>query len=47
MITVFDLISEHALISGHTPFFVKKKNIYIYFLYSFFILYFNINNYFK
>ena len=29
--TVFDLISEHALISGHPPFFVlKKKYIYIY-----------------
>ena len=36
--TVFDLISEHALISGHPPFFVLKKNksnflfIFIYFI---------------
>ena len=40
--TVFDLISEHALISGHPPFFVKKKKIF-----CFIIFYFNINNYFK
>ena len=36
--TVFDLISEHALISGHPPFFEltkKKKN---YFICYFFIL---------
>ena len=37
-ITVFDLISEHALISGHPPFFVLKKNL-------FFLLFFN-KNYF-
>ena len=42
--TVFDLISEYALISGHPPFFVLKK-IYI-FIY-FYLFYFNINNYFK
>ena len=29
MITVFDLISEHALISGHPP-LKKKKKIIIY-----------------
>ena len=27
--TVFDLISEHALISGHPPFFVFNINNYI------------------
>ena len=37
--TVFDLISEHALSSGHPPFFVKKKKNLIFS--------FNINNYFK
>ena len=42
--TVFDLISEHALVSGHPPFFEKKKiYIYIYII----IFYFNMNNYFK
>ena len=35
--TVFDLISEHALISGHPQFFVNKKKIYLYF-FIFFIL---------
>ena len=35
--TVFDLISEHALISGHPPFFCIKKIIYLYF-YIFLIL---------
>ena len=31
--TVFDLISEHALISGHPPFFVFKKSFYFIFLF--------------
>ena len=35
---VFDLISEHALISGHPPFFVLKKIIYIFFFFFFLIL---------
>ena len=35
--TVFDLISEHALISGHPPFFeIKKLKILIYFFSNFF-----------
>ena len=41
--TVFDLISEHALISGHPTFFVKKKYLFSYFN----LFYFNINNYLK
>ena len=38
-ITVFDLISEHALISGH-PFFLKlkKKKSLIFFFLNFFFL---------
>ena len=36
-VTVFDLISEHALISGQPPFFVLKK-IYFYNYFLFFIL---------
>ena len=32
--TVFDLISEHALISGHPPFFeIKKKKSYYYYFF--------------
>ena len=34
--TVFDLISEHALISGHPPFFEIKKKILIFFFFNFF-----------
>ena len=30
LITVLDLISEHALISGHPPFFVLKKIIHFF-----------------
>ena len=37
--TVFDLISEHALISGQPPFFVFKK-IYIFCLLFFIFLFF-------
>ena len=40
--TVFDLISEHALISGHPPFFVKKpqNNLFLllFLIYLFYIL---------
>ena len=46
--TVFDLISEHALISGHLPFFVLKKNLLIFLIcFNLILFYFNINNYFK
>ena len=37
VVTVFDLISEHALFSGHPPFFVITKNIF-YFIFVFVIL---------
>ena len=38
--TVFDLISEHALISGHAPFFCIKKNLFfvLFIIFLFFIL---------
>ena len=36
IITVFDLISEHALISGHPPVFFIKKTICFFFLIFFF-----------
>ena len=35
--TVFDLISEHALISGHPPY---KKKIYIYIFLLLFLIFF-------
>ena len=44
MTTVFDLISEHALISGHPPFFIFFPNFY--FIFNFYF-YLNIYNYFK
>ena len=44
--TVFDLIIEHALISGRPAFFVKK-NLFFFSFFNFIIFYFNINNYFK
>ena len=40
--TVFDLISEHALISGHPPFFFL-----IFYYFQFFLNFLNNNNYFK
>ena len=43
--TVFDLISEHALISGHSPFLFFPSNFCI--IFYFYLFYFNINNYFK
>ena len=35
--TVFDLISEHALISGHPPFFLQKNIILIFVLFLIFL----------
>ena len=43
--TVSDLVSEHALISGHPTFFFFFPNFVIFFFLFFFN--FNINNYFK
>ena len=45
--TVFDLISEHAHVSGHPPFFVNKKKSFFLIIFNFVMFYFNINNYFK